>query len=96
MPEPFKYAGERKSHQSLNEAYFRTSVINDWKHLLKDDEMKMIVKCRVRTPARKKASKRKRYSLFSTSVPGGTIFKYQFIAKPCSVGGNLKLTSCEL
>ena len=42
MPEPFKYAGERKSHQSLNEVYFWTSVIKDWKHLLIDDEMKMI------------------------------------------------------
>jgi len=43
MPEPFKYAGERKSHQSLNEVYFWTSVIKDWKHLLSDDEMKMII-----------------------------------------------------
>lgn len=44
----FKYSGVRKSHQSLNEIYFRTSVIKDWKHLLKDDEsdnhrMKLIV-----------------------------------------------------
>ena len=44
----FKYSGVRKSHQSLNEIYFRTSVIKDWMHLLKDDEsdnhrMKLIV-----------------------------------------------------
>ena len=39
----FKYPGVRKSHQSLNEVYFRTSVIKDWKHLLSNDEMKMIV-----------------------------------------------------
>ena len=38
----FKYWGERKSHQSLNEVYFWTSVIKDWKHLLHHDEMKMI------------------------------------------------------
>ncbi len=39
----FKYSGVRKSHQSLNEVYFWTSVIKDWKHLLKEDEMKMII-----------------------------------------------------
>jgi hypothetical protein len=39
----FKYSGERKSHQSLNEVYFWTSVIKDWKHLLRGDEMKMII-----------------------------------------------------
>ncbi len=38
-----KYEGERKSHQSLKEIYFWTSVIKDWKHLLKTDEMKMII-----------------------------------------------------
>jgi hypothetical protein len=43
MVEPFKYSGERKSHQSLNEVYFWTSVIKERKHLLKDDEMKIIV-----------------------------------------------------
>lgn len=43
MSTPFKYSGERKSHQSLNEVYFWTSVIKDWKHLLKNDEMKMIL-----------------------------------------------------
>lgn len=39
----FKYSGVRKSYQSLNEVYFWTSVIKDWKHLLKEDEMKMII-----------------------------------------------------
>jgi REP element-mobilizing transposase RayT len=39
----FKYSGVRKSHQSLNDVYFWTSVIKDWKHLLKEDEMKMII-----------------------------------------------------
>lgn len=39
----FKYSGVRKSHQSLNDAYFWTSVIKDWKHLLMEDEMKMII-----------------------------------------------------
>ncbi len=43
MLEPFKYSGRRKSHQSFNEVYFWTSVIKDWKHLLKNDEMKMII-----------------------------------------------------
>ena len=43
MSTAFRYSGERKSHQALNEVYFRTSVIKDWKHLLKNDEMKMIV-----------------------------------------------------
>ncbi len=43
MGNSFKYEGERKSHQSLKEIYFWTSVIKDWKHLLKTDEMKMII-----------------------------------------------------
>ena len=43
MHSSFKYSGERKSHQSFNEIYFWTSVIKDWKHLLKTDEMKMII-----------------------------------------------------
>ena len=43
MPQSFKYSGERKSHQSFNEVYFWTSVIKDWKHLLNNDEMKMII-----------------------------------------------------
>ena len=43
MGNAFKYTGERKSHQTFNEIYFWTSVIKDWKHLLKTDEMKMII-----------------------------------------------------
>ena len=43
MSTAFKYSGERKSHQSLNDVYFWTSVIKDWKQLLKNDEMKMII-----------------------------------------------------
>ncbi len=43
MSEGFKYSGERKSFQSFNEVYFWTSVIKDWKHLLKKDKMKMII-----------------------------------------------------
>jgi putative transposase len=43
MDNAFKYAGERKSHQSFNEVYFWTSVIKAWKHLLQTDEMKMII-----------------------------------------------------
>ncbi|MDE3185695.1 MAG: hypothetical protein KGM16_19965 [Bacteroidota bacterium] len=39
----FKYSGARKSYQSLNEVYFWTSVIKDWKHLLQEDEMKIII-----------------------------------------------------
>jgi len=39
----FKYPGVRKSHQSLNEVYFWTSVIKDWRHLLKEDAMKKII-----------------------------------------------------
>jgi hypothetical protein len=37
MSTAFKYSGERKSHQSFNEVYFWTSVIKDWKHLLRDE-----------------------------------------------------------
>ena len=43
MVEPFKYSGGRKSHQSFKEVYFWTSVIKDWKHLLGNDDMKMIM-----------------------------------------------------
>ncbi len=43
MPDGFKYSGERKSFQSFNAVYFWTSVIKDWKHLLKKDQMKMII-----------------------------------------------------
>ena len=38
-----KYSGERKSHQNLNEIYFWTTVIKDWKHLLATDDMKAII-----------------------------------------------------
>ena len=43
MPEPFKYSREQKGYQLINEVYFWTSVIKDWKCLLKDDKMKMII-----------------------------------------------------
>ncbi len=43
MANAFKYSGERKSNQSLNEMYFWTSVIKDWKPLLNTDEMKMVI-----------------------------------------------------
>lgn len=43
MPGIFKYSGVRKSHQSFNEVYFWTTVIKDWKHLLKEEEIKMII-----------------------------------------------------
>ena len=43
MPGIFKYSRVRKSHQSLNEVYFWTSVIKDWKPLLKEEELKMII-----------------------------------------------------
>jgi len=43
MPAAFKYSGEQKNYQSFNEVYFWTSVIKDGKHLLKSDEMKMII-----------------------------------------------------
>ena len=39
----YKYSGVRKSQQSLNEVYFWTAVFKDWKHLLKQDEIKMII-----------------------------------------------------
>ena len=43
MVDAFKYSGERKSFQSLNTPYFWTSVIKDWKHLLKNNEMKTVM-----------------------------------------------------
>ena len=43
MAGTFKYSGECKSFQALNAPYFRTSVIKDWKHLLKSYVMKMII-----------------------------------------------------
>ena len=39
----FKNSGVRKSHQSLNEVYFWTTVSKDWRHLLQEEEMKMII-----------------------------------------------------
>ncbi len=39
----FKYSGEQKSFQSYNDVYFWTSEIKDWEHILKKDEMKMIM-----------------------------------------------------
>jgi hypothetical protein len=43
MTDAFKYSGERKSFQFFKEPYFWTSVIKDWKHLLSNDVMKMII-----------------------------------------------------
>ncbi len=43
MQVAFKYSGDRKSHQSFNEVYFWTSVIKEWKHLLLNDAMKIII-----------------------------------------------------
>ena len=43
MSGDFKYSEVGKSLRSLNDAYFWTSVIKDWKHLLKEDDMKMII-----------------------------------------------------
>jgi len=43
MADAFKYLGERKSFQSFNEPYVWTSVIKHWKHLLKNDKMKMVI-----------------------------------------------------
>lgn len=43
MLHAFKYSGERKRFQSFNEPYFLTSVVKDWKHLLNNDVMKMII-----------------------------------------------------
>ena len=38
----FKYHAKRNSHTDLNEIYFWTTTINNWQHLLKKDENKMI------------------------------------------------------
>ncbi len=38
----FKYKGHRNSYTELNEVYFWTITINNWQHLLKDDENKII------------------------------------------------------
>ncbi len=39
----FKYAGHRNSYTELNEVYFWTITINNWNHLLKSEENKLIV-----------------------------------------------------
>ena len=39
----FKYNGHRNSYTELNEVYFWTITINQWKHLVKPDENKMII-----------------------------------------------------
>ena len=39
----FQYKGHRNSYTELNEVYFWTITINQWQHLLKTDENKMIV-----------------------------------------------------
>jgi len=33
----------RAKESTINEAYFRTSAVKDWKHLLRPGEMKMTV-----------------------------------------------------
>jgi putative transposase len=39
----FKYKGHRNSYTELNEAYFWTITINQWRPLLKSDENKMAI-----------------------------------------------------
>jgi len=39
----FKYKGHRNSYTTLNEIYFWTITINNWQHLLRADDNKMIV-----------------------------------------------------
>jgi putative transposase len=39
----FQYNGQRNSYTELNKIYFWTITINNWQHLLKPDENKMIV-----------------------------------------------------
>jgi REP element-mobilizing transposase RayT len=39
----FKYKGHRNSYTELNEVYFWTITVNQWQHLLKADESKMII-----------------------------------------------------
>ena len=39
----FKYKSHRNSYTELNEVYFWTITINNWQHLLKPDENKMII-----------------------------------------------------
>lgn len=42
----YNYTGHRNSYTGLNEIYFWTITINNWNHLLKNDDNKMIVVCR--------------------------------------------------
>jgi hypothetical protein len=39
----YNYTGHRNSYTELNEIYFWTITINNWNHLLKKDDNKMIV-----------------------------------------------------
>ena len=39
----FKYTGHRNSYTELKEVYLWTITINNWQHLLKPDETKMII-----------------------------------------------------
>jgi len=39
----YNYTGHRNSYTGLNEIYFWTITINNWNHLLKNDDNKMIV-----------------------------------------------------
>ena len=42
----YNYTGHRNSYTELNEIYFWTITINNWNHLLKNDDNKMIVVCK--------------------------------------------------
>jgi hypothetical protein len=42
-PAEFNYKGHRKGYTDLNEVYFWTITINQWQHLLKPDDNKMLV-----------------------------------------------------
>ena len=42
----YNYTGHRNSYTELNEIYFWTITINNWNHLLKIDDNKMIVVCK--------------------------------------------------
>ena len=39
----FNYAGHRNSYTESNEIYFWTITINNWNHLLQNDDNKLIV-----------------------------------------------------
>lgn len=43
------YSGKRKSFIELGEVYFWTATINQWYHLLKDDQFKEIIIQSLRT-----------------------------------------------